>query len=114
MRHTSPSAQGYTSGVVSVESCSTVPLRSMFRPWMACEIIACRPVQNTDACTEVSTNWASPVFSRRKWATIAPSALSADAWYQVCGTVMRKGRRSVSPLTAIAPPIAASVRSVAR
>ena len=31
-RQTSPSAQGYTSGVVSVLSWSTVPKRSMFRP----------------------------------------------------------------------------------
>ena len=35
--------------------------RSMSRPWMACEIIACRPVQNTAACTDTSTNCDSPV-----------------------------------------------------
>ncbi len=113
IRQTSPSAHGYTSGVTSVLSCSTVPLRSMFRPSMACEIIAFRPVQNTAACTDTSTNWASPVATRRAWATSAPAALSAAAWCHVCGTVMRTGRRSGSPLSAIAPPIAASVRSVA-
>ena len=35
IRQTSPSAHGYTSGVTSVLSCSTVPLRSMFRPSIA-------------------------------------------------------------------------------
>ena len=91
-----------------------MPLRSMSRPWMAWAIIALRPVQNTAACTDTSTNWASPVCRRRSWATIAPSAPSTAAWYQVWGTVMRTGRRSGSPLSAIEPPIAASVRSVAR
>jgi hypothetical protein len=46
---TSPSAQGYTRGTLPVESCSMVPLRSMSRPMIACAIIACSPVQNTDA-----------------------------------------------------------------
>ena len=113
IRQTSPSAQGYTRGVTSVLSWSTVPLRSMSLPSMAWAIIAFRPVQKTAACTDTSTNWASPVASRRSWATSAPSALSTAAWCQVWGTVMRTGRRSGSPLSAIAPPIAASVRSVA-
>ena len=112
-RHTSPSAHGYTSGVTSVLSCRTVPLRSMSLPSMAWAIIACRPVQNTAAWTDTSTNCASPVSSRHWWATSAPTALSAAAWCHVWGTVMRNGRRSGSPLSAIAPPIAARVRSVA-
>ena len=33
----------------------------MFRPWMAWAIIAFSPVQNTAACTDTSTNCASPV-----------------------------------------------------
>ncbi len=86
----------------------------MSRPWMAWATIALSPVQNTAAWTDTSTNWASPVATRRWWATSAPSALSAAAWYHVCGTVIRTGRRSGSPLRAIAPPIAAIVRSVAR
>ena len=86
----------------------------MFWPSIAEAIIACSPVQNTAACTETSTNCASPVSRRRSWATSAPSALSAAAWCHVWGTVMRTGRRSASPLSAIDPPIADSVRSVAR
>ena len=70
----------------------------MFWPWIAWAIIALSPVQNTAACTETSTNCASPVASRRWCATSAASALSTAAWCQVCGTVMRTGRRSGSPL----------------
>ena len=88
-------------------------MRSMSLPSMAWAIIACSPVQNTAAWTETSTNCASPVSRRHWWATSAPTALSAAAWCHVWGTVTRSGRRSGSPLSAIAPPIAASVRSVA-
>ena len=35
--------------------------------------MALRPVQKTAACTDTSTNWASPVATRRAWATRAPA-----------------------------------------
>src|SRR5438128_1815882 len=53
-------------------------------------------------CADTSTCWPSPSRSRAVSAIRAPSAASAPACRNACGTVMRTGGRSASPVSSSA------------
>ena len=67
----------------------------------------------TEACTEQSTCWPTPLRDRSASATRAPTTASQQPCIQAWGSVVRTGGRSGSPVTAICPLAATSVRSVA-
>ena len=61
----------------------------------------------------MSTCCPSPLLDRSASASMAPTAASPAAWRKACGTAVRTGARSSSPVMASWQPAAWTVRSVA-
>ena len=66
---------------------------------------------STACWADTSTCWPRPLVARSVRASNAPTAASAPACSQACGTDVRTGARSLSPLSACEQPAARIVRS---
>ena len=110
---TKPSAHGHSSWMSSpailtpplIRFAATPPSGTAKTPLcVACSI---------ERCADTSTCWPRPLTPRSRSASSAPTAASEHAWGNDCGTAVRTGGRSSSPVIASWHAAALTVRSVA-